>query len=87
MWFRGRMSQAPSVDLDLFVAEQELKDVVHSLLNRMSNGMEHHYYKCAFDVCFLLIMPEKHFLEIRCVRRRLHHADFTVPESHGALRH
>lgn len=41
----------------------------------------------SFDVCSPLIMPEKHFLDIRCVRRGLYHADFTAPGSHGALRH
>ena len=37
----------------------------------------------SFDVCSLLIMPKKHFLEIRCVRRELHHAGFTAPGSHS----
>lgn len=41
----------------------------------------------SFDVCSLLIMPGKHFLEITCVRRGLYHADFTALGSHGALRH
>lgn len=48
MWFLGGINQAPSVDCDLFVAEQELKEDVYSLLNRTSNGLEHHYYKCVF---------------------------------------
>lgn len=41
----------------------------------------------SFDVCSLLIMPEKHFLEIGCVRWELQHADLTAPGSHGVLTH
>lgn len=40
----------------------------------------------SFDVFSLLIMPEKHFLEIKWVGRGLHQADFTASGSQGALR-
>lgn len=34
MWFLGGINQAPSVDCDLFVAEQELKEDVYSLFKQ-----------------------------------------------------
>lgn len=48
MWFGEKISLASSVDLDLFVDEQELKEDVQSLLYKTSAGLEPHDYKCVF---------------------------------------
>lgn len=74
------------MDLDLFVAEQGLKEDAHSLLTRTSKELEHISTSVCFDVCSLLIMPKKYFLETTSVGRGLHHADFTESGSRGAPR-